>query len=76
LSGVIAHQLVLDIAAPVLPPDQMLRRIVPTAERTVTRGGDKKIIDKGDAIRERRPIIKGYFAALRFIVGAVMSSAC
>jgi hypothetical protein len=34
--------------------DQMLRRIVPTAERTVTRGGNKKtIIDKGGAIRER-----------------------
>jgi hypothetical protein len=76
LSGVIARQLVLDIAAPLLPSDQMLRRIVPTAERTVTRGGDKKIIDKGDAIRERRPLIKGYFAALRLIVGAVMSSAC
>jgi hypothetical protein len=24
----------------------------------------------------RRPLIKGYFAALRLIVGAVMSSAC
>jgi hypothetical protein len=33
--------------------DQRLRRIIPTAERTVTRRGDKKIIDKGDAIRER-----------------------
>jgi hypothetical protein len=32
--------------------DQMLRRIIPTAERTVTRGGDKAI-DKGDAIREQ-----------------------
>jgi len=32
--------------------DQMLRRIIPTAERTVTRGGNKTI-DKGDAIRER-----------------------
>jgi len=31
---------------------QMLRRIIPTAERTVTRGSDKTI-DKGDAIRER-----------------------
>jgi len=30
----------------------MLRRIIPTAERTVTRGGNKTI-DKGDAIRER-----------------------
>jgi hypothetical protein len=29
----------------------MLRRIIPTAERTVTRGGNKTI-DKGDAIRE------------------------
>ncbi len=29
--------------------DQMLRRIIPTAERTVTRGGNKTI-DKGDAI--------------------------
>ncbi len=32
--------------------DQMLRRIIPTAERTVTRGGNKTI-DKGGAIRER-----------------------
>ena len=30
----------------------MLRRIIPTAERTVTRGGNKTI-DKGGAIRER-----------------------
>lgn len=30
----------------------MLRRIIPTAERTVTRGGDNTI-DKGGAIRER-----------------------
>jgi hypothetical protein len=29
-----------------------LRRIIPTAERTVTRGGNKTI-DNGDAIRER-----------------------
>jgi hypothetical protein len=29
-----------------------LRRIIPTAERTVTRDGNKTI-DKGDAIRER-----------------------
>jgi hypothetical protein len=34
----------------------MLRRIIPTAERTVTRGGNKTI-DKGDAIRER---LSGY----------------
>jgi hypothetical protein len=34
--------------------DQMLRRTIPTAERTVTRGGDKTV-DKGDAIRERPP---------------------
>ena len=46
-----ARQLVVDIAAPVLS-NQMLRRIIPTAERTVTRGGDKKIIDGRDAIRE------------------------
>jgi hypothetical protein len=31
-----------------------LRRIIPTAERTVTRGGNKTI-DNGDAIRERPP---------------------
>jgi hypothetical protein len=31
----------------------MLRRIVSTAERTVTRGGNKETIDMGDAIRER-----------------------
>jgi hypothetical protein len=36
----------------------MLRRIIPTAKRTVTRGSNKKkTIDKGDAIRERpRPL--------------------
>ncbi len=33
--------------------NQMLRRIIPTAERTVTRGSNKKAIDKGEAIRER-----------------------
>jgi hypothetical protein len=37
--------------------DQMLRRIIPTAERTVTRGGNKTI-DKGGAIRERRSLGK------------------
>jgi hypothetical protein len=47
----------------------------------VTQGGDKKqSLTKEtrleNAIRERRPLIKGYFAALRWIVGAVMSSAC
>jgi hypothetical protein len=30
----------------------------PTAERTVTRGSNKKTIDKGDAIRER-PLLSG-----------------
>ena len=34
-----------------------MRRIIPTAERTVTRGGNKTI-DKGDAIRERRSLGK------------------
>ena len=34
--------------------DQMLRRIIPTAERTVTRGGNKTI-DKGDAISAAAP---------------------
>src|SRR5262249_807529 len=33
--------------------DQMLRRIVPTAERTVSPGQRPKAIDKGAAIRER-----------------------
>jgi hypothetical protein len=42
LSGGSARQLVVDIAALVLPSDQILRRIIPTAERTVPRGGDKK----------------------------------
>ena len=54
-----ACQLVVDIAAPVLS-NQMLRRIVPTAERTVTRAGDKKIIDGRDAIRERLPRWQGF----------------
>ena len=36
----------------------MLRRIIPTAKRTVTRGSNKKTIDKGDAIRER-PLLSG-----------------
>jgi hypothetical protein len=35
----------------------MLRRITPTAKRTMTRNGDKTI-DKGDAIRER-PLLSG-----------------
>jgi hypothetical protein len=30
----------------------------------------------GFVMSGRRPLIKGYFAALRLIVGAVMSSAC
>jgi len=44
--------------------DQMLRRIIPTAERTVTRGGNKTI-DKGDAIRER-PHGKRFLRVERF----------
>jgi hypothetical protein len=42
----------------------MLRRIIPTAERTVTRGGDKKNIDEGDAIRERLSVGKGFLELL------------
>jgi len=42
----------------------MLRRIIPTAERTVTRGGNKTI-DKGDAIRER-PHGKRFLRVERF----------
>jgi hypothetical protein len=45
--------------------DQMLRRIIPTAKRTVTRGSNKKTIDKGDAIRERPPPRKVIWAVLR-----------
>ena len=41
--------------------DQILRRIIPTAERTVTRGGNKTI-DKGDAIRERRSLASTFLA--------------
>jgi hypothetical protein len=41
--------------------DQMLRRIIPTAERTVTRGSNKKTIDKGDAIRERPRLARVFF---------------
>ena len=52
MSGVIACQLVVDIAAPVLRT-RMLRRILPTAERTVSPGQQPKVIDKGGAIRER-----------------------
>ena len=36
----------------------MLRRIISTAERTVTRAGNKITIDTGDAIRER-PLLTG-----------------
>ena len=32
--------------------------------------------EEGIDMSGRRPLIKGYFAALRLIVGAVMSSAC
>ena len=45
----------------------MLRRIIPTAERTVTRGGNKTI-DKGDAIRERLSLGKGFFDVLPWSV--------
>jgi hypothetical protein len=31
---------------------------------------------EGIVMSGRRPLIKGFFAALRLIVGAVMSSAC
>ena len=65
-----ARQLVVDIAAPVLS-NQMLRRIIPTAERTVTRGGDKKIIDGGDAIRERLQAVKGTFNFAAQVAAAV-----
>jgi hypothetical protein len=41
----------------------MLRRTIPTAERTVTRGGDKTI-DKGDAIR-KRPLVNGIIVPRR-----------
>jgi hypothetical protein len=53
----------------------MLRRIIPTAERTVTRGGNKTI-DKGDAIRER-PHGKHFFSGLNDLVGCGhMSGLC
>ena len=57
----------------------MLPRIVPTAERTVTRGGDEKqsltkktrLENKKQSltkeVRLERPLSKGYFAALRLI---------
>jgi len=48
--------------------DQMLRRILPTAERTVTRGG-KKILDEGDAIRERPRPCKKFFDGAAKSVG-------
>ena len=47
---------------PILPPD---RRHAAHAAR-----------HRGIDMSGRRPLIKGYFAALRLIVGAVMSSAC
>jgi hypothetical protein len=52
----------------------MLRRIIPTAERTVTRGGNKNI-DKGDAIRERLPPAKGFGSILTLRSGAVICPA-
>jgi len=61
-----ARQLVVDIAAPALS-NQMLRRIIPTAERTVTRGGDKKIIDGRDAIRERLSVGKDFLVLLHSV---------
>jgi hypothetical protein len=48
--------------------NQMLRRIISTAERTVTRSGNKKTIDMGDAIRERPPRVK-MFLVCWFAVG-------
>jgi hypothetical protein len=41
----------------------------------IPRAATKTIIDKGDAIRERRPVITGYFVVCVMIAGAVMSSA-
>ena len=54
--------------------DQMLRRNIPTAERTVTRGGNKAI-DKGDAIRER-PRGKHFLAFRTIWSAAVICPAC
>jgi hypothetical protein len=45
LSGVIVCQLAVDIAAPVLRT-RCCGGFIPTAERTVTRGGDKKPLTK------------------------------
>src|SRR4029077_2395038 len=58
--------------------DQMLRRIRPTAERTVTpvRHTSKRApVDKRDAIRERLRVGKGYLNVAA-LVGAAMCSAC
>jgi len=46
--------------------DQMLRRITPTAERTVTRGGDKKPLTKETRL-ENGPSMASTFLALRTI---------
>ena len=54
--------------------DQMVRRIVPTAERTVTRGGDKNI-DYGDAIRERPRLARVFISVCAMRSGAVICPA-
>ncbi len=55
--------------------DQRLRRIIPTAERTVTRGGNKTI-DKGGAIRERPPLASTFLTFQTIWSTAVICPAC
>jgi hypothetical protein len=79
MGGVIARQLVLNIAAPSFGSDvaadcsdrrenrdpRRRRKAIIDKEDAIRE--QKAIIDEGGAIRERRPLSKGYFAALPLI---------
>lgn len=57
--------------------DQVFDLIRIEAKDRHRRVSDQNAFTKGFCkMSGRRPLIKGYFAALRLIVGAVMSSAC
>ena len=54
------------------PRQKCLKTPVPAAEAAIGRLGEVL----GLVMSGRHPLIKGFFAALRLIVGAVMSAAC
>lgn len=65
------QRLALLLAAALAPRCRVLLAVHVEDNDGKTGGGRGGIVMSG-----RRPLIKGFFAALRLIVGAVMSSAC